>query len=312
MLSTLRVQAATAELEEHTQRLTSAITALGAAPTSPPAALLCACADHVGQRPDRRRAADQGTAEGDLAVCDRLQRMDQMRGRHDSAQFWLALGGPVIALGFGLITLSSIGLSPGDKPSEPWFAVGIVIAVLGAVMLGWALVLFVRHKYAEHRAQPDLAMEFDPFDPECVQDRRDHPQRDFQLRLRATNTGNVALTEVRCRLKGGHDTYARIRHDNTPPYDRSHNDITLQPCAKDYFDIAFCHFDQPQMVLQHADKYLLDEQIINQTPKTTNTPVEVTVEARREDTNEPIPPFTRRYMVAPDGDAITLTDMESM
>ncbi|MGO9101948.1 MAG: hypothetical protein ACLP9Y_21795 [Mycobacterium sp.] len=217
----------------------------------------------------------------------------------------------MIALGGVLIAVSSIGLSPGEKPREPWFVVGIVIAVLGAVMLVWALVLFVTHSYAEHRAQPDLTVEFDPSDPACVQDRRDHPQRDFQLRLRATNTGTVALTEVRCRLKARHNTYGRIRHDNTPPYDHSHNGITLQPGESDYFDIAFCHFEKPQMVLEYADKYLRDEQIINPTPKTTNTPVEVTFEARREDTNEWIPTKTKRYVVAPAGDAITLTDADA-
>jgi hypothetical protein len=152
----------------------------------------------------------------------------------------------------------------------------------------------------------ELTVVFDPSDPACVQDRRDHPQHDFQLRLRATNTGTVALTEVRCRLTAGHDTYARIRYDDMAPYDRSRNGITLQPGASDYFDIAFCRFGEPQMVLQYANAYLLDEQIINQTPKATNTPVEVTFEARREDTNDAIPTVTRRYVVAPDGDAITL------
>jgi hypothetical protein len=233
-----------------------------------------------------------------------------MRRRLDSAQFWSALGAAVIALG-GVLIAVGIGISPGEKPSEPWFVVGIVIAVLGAVMLVLALVLFVTHRYAEHRAQPGLTVVFDPSDPACVQDRRDHPQRDFQLRLRATNTGRVALTEVRCRLKAGHDTYGRIRYDDARPYDRSHNGITLQPGASDYFDIAFCHFGQPQMVLQYADAYLLYEQTINQTPKTTNTPVEVTFEARREDTNEWIPTITRRYVVAPDGDAITLTEADA-
>ena len=229
-----------------------------------------------------------------------------MRRRLDSAQFWIALDAAVFALVASLIAVSSIGLSPGDKPREPWFAVGIAMAVVGAVVLAWALGLFVAHKYAEFRAHPGLTVEFDPSDPACVQDRKYHPQSDFQLRLRATNTGTVALTEVRCRLKAGHDTYARIRYDDTLPYDRSRNGIPLQPGVSEYFDIAYCRFGQPQMVLQYADAYLLHEQTINQTPKATNTPVEVTFEARREDTNEWIPTVTSRYMVAPDGDAITL------
>jgi hypothetical protein len=49
-----------------------------------------------------------------------------MRRRLDSAQFWVALGAAVIALGFVLIAVSSIGLSPGEKPEEPWFVVGAV------------------------------------------------------------------------------------------------------------------------------------------------------------------------------------------
>lgn len=220
-----------------------------------------------------------------------------MLRRLDSAQFWAALSAAVIALA-GFIAVS-IGLSPGGKPREPWFVVGIVIAVLGAAMLLLAFVLFVTPRRAE------LTVVFERSDPECFQDRRDHPQRDSMLRLRAMNTGKVALTQVRSRLKARHDHYGRIRHDNTPPYDRSLNGITLRPGASGYFDIAWCHFDRSQMVLQYADKYLLDEQNI---PKTTNTRVEVTFEALREDTNEPIPPITKSYVVGPEGDAITLIE----
>ena len=161
--------------------------------------------------------------------------------------------------------------------------------------------------------EPALTVAFDPSDPACVQDRRGHPtQPDFQLRLRATNTWKVALTEVRCRLRAEYDTYGRIRHDDTQPYDRSHNGITLLPGASDYFDIAFCHFRRPQMVIQYANPYLLQEQAINQTHlKTAKTPLEVTFEARREDTNEWLPTVTKRYVVAPDGDAITLTEADA-
>jgi hypothetical protein len=155
----------------------------------------------------------------------------------------------------------------------PWYVLGRVLAVLGAVGLVWALVLFVRQKYAEHRARPDLTVKFDPSDPECVQDRRNQPESDFQLRLRATNTGRVALTGVRCRLKAGHDHYGRIRHDNTPPFELSRNGIPLPPDAREYFDIASCRSDQPQMVLEYADEYLRNK---SQTPKATNTRIEVT------------------------------------
>jgi hypothetical protein len=42
----------------------------------------------------------------------------------------------------------------------------------------------------------ELTVVFDPTDPECVQDRTTPSQRDFQLRLRATNTGTVGLVNV--------------------------------------------------------------------------------------------------------------------
>jgi hypothetical protein len=159
-----------------------------------------------------------------------------------------------------------------------------------------------------------LTVVFDPNDSECVQDRADHTdprQRDFQLRLRATNTGDVVLTNVRSRLKSRHDQIGRIRHDNTPPYAYSHSGMTLQAGASDYFDVAFCHLDAPQMVIQYADYYLVyQEQIVNRIPKADRTAVEVVIEGRRDDTSEWIPTVTKRYVVAPDGNAITLVEVE--
>jgi hypothetical protein len=225
-----------------------------------------------------------------------------MLRRLDSPQFWAAFGAAVIALA-GVLIAVSIGLSPGGKPRESWFVVGIVIAVLGTVILLLALALFVAPRRAE------LTVKFDESDPVCVQDRRDRPDRDFQLRLCAENTGRVAVTGVRSWLKADHESHCgRIRHDNTPPYERSYRGITLRPDAKDWFDIAWCHLDQPQMVLQYADDYL---RTTSQTPKAKNTPVEVTFEARREDTNA-IGTGTSSYMVAPDGNVITLKGGESL
>ena len=127
-----------------------------------------------------------------------------MLRRLDSPQFWAAFAAALIALA-------------GFLKGVSWFVVGmIVIAVLGTAILLSALVLFVTPRRAE------LTVEFDESDAACVQDRRDRPEHGFQLRLCATNTGRVALTEVRSCLKAGHDShYGRIRHDNTPPYDRS-------------------------------------------------------------------------------------------
>jgi hypothetical protein len=156
--------------------------------------------------------------------------------------------------------------------------------------------------------QADVTVVFDPSDDQCVQNRAGHPQPDVQLRLRATNSGAVDLVGVRARLKGRHEHFARIRHDNTPPYSRSNDGITLRPGQSDYFDIAFCHLHGPQMVLQYADLYLIQEQVItgNLTLKADRTPIEVEIEARRADTDGWLPSVTHRYIVAPDGDAITL------
>ena len=62
------------------------------------------------------------------------------------------------------------------------------------------------------------------------------------------------------------------------------------------------------MVLQYADLYLIQEQVItgNLTLKADRTPIEVEIEARRADTDGWLSSVTHRYIVAPDGDAITL------
>ena len=156
----------------------------------------------------------------------------------------------------------------------------------------------------------ELTVVFDADDPECVQIRASHPQRDAQLRLRATNTGNVGLTGVRCRLRSRHDHIGRIRHDNTPPYEHSRSGTTLQVGAKDYFDIAFCTLDSLQMIIQYADHYLLREQLQNPIEKASQTPVEVVIDGRREDTGEWLPTITRHYVVAPAEKAITLIETD--
>jgi len=227
----------------------------------------------------------------------------------DSAMFWLAMGVGVITLGGVLIALSATGVVPPAKPAEPWFAAGIGLAALGAMMLVWAAGLFVWQRHAERRLRAELTVVFDPNDPGCVQNRATHPQRDLQLRLRATNTGTVVLTGVRDRLRSRHDHIGRIRHDNDPPFERSHGGVTLQVGASEYFDIAFCQLDLPHMVVQYADGYLLlQEQLINRIQKADRTPVEVVFEGRREDTRDWISPVTKRYVVAPARDGITLLE----
>ena len=90
------------------------------------------------------------------------------------------------------------------------------------------------------------------------------------------------LDNVRLKLKGvGHDHVARIRHDNTAPFTRSNDGVSLRPGQSEYFDIVFCHLRQPQLVLQFADQYLTMQQILpgNIVPKANRTPVEVQTEA---------------------------------
>jgi hypothetical protein len=154
-------------------------------------------------------------------------------------------------------------------------------------------------------------VDFDPADPACVQDRSDHPQRDLQLRLRVTNTGAVPLSEVRLRLKNRHDTFSRIRYDDAPPYERSNAGVALPAGSSEYFDIAFCHLDQPQMVLQYANAYLIQEQLLQVTPKTATTPITTTVEARREDSNERLPVVRHYWLVVPDGPGISLSPADA-
>ena len=158
----------------------------------------------------------------------------------------------------------------------------------------------------------ELRVVFDPSDNQCVQNRAGNPvQPDVQLRLRATNTGAVDIDAVRLRLRGcGHEHFSRIRHDNTPPFSRSINGTSLPPGQSEYFDIAFCHLLGPQMVLQFADAPLTQQQVLpgNVTPKANHTPIEVEIETRRTDTGAWLKMPMQRYVVAPDGAAITLEE----
>jgi hypothetical protein len=207
-----------------------------------------------------------------------------------------------------------VGLAavPGGPPAA---TVLLVVAALLVLFGTFAPVIpGARRLPVIGASRAELTVVFDPQDPECVQNRADHPdprQRDCQLRLRTTNTGDVVLIGVRSQLKSRHDHIGRIRHDNaTPSYQHSNTGTTLPAGDSDYFDIAFCHLAAPQMVIQYADGYLLQEQITNRIQKSDRTPVEVVIEGRREDTGNWIPPITKRYVVAPDGNAITLIEAD--
>ena len=208
-------------------------------------------------------------------------------------------------------TVAALLVAAAAIPSGPaWATPVLVIAAAIIALCGFAPVIpGVRRLPLIGSPRAELTVVFDPADEQCVQNRAGTIQPDVQLRLRATNSGAVDLDKVRLKLTaGGHDHFARIRHDNTQPFTRSNEGISLRPGRSEYFDIAFCHLQQPQMVLQFADKYLRMQQILpgNIVLKANRTPVQVEIEARRSDTNEWLSVATQRYVIAPDGAAITL------
>jgi hypothetical protein len=208
-------------------------------------------------------------------------------------------------------TVAALLIAGAAIPGGPaWATPLLVIAAVIIALCGFAPAIpGVRRLPVIGSPHAALTVVFDPADDQCVQDRTGTIQPDVQLRLRATNSGSVDLDKVRLKLKGvGHDHLARIRHDNTPPFTRSNDGISLRPGQSEYFDVAFCHLQQPQLVLQFADQYLTMQQTLpgNIVPKANRTPVEVEPEARRSDTNEWLPIGTQRYLVVPDGEAITL------
>jgi hypothetical protein len=188
--------------------------------------------------------------------------------------------------------VAALAAIPAGSPAAT--AVLGVVAVLIVLASFASAIPGVRRLPVIGAPRAELTVVFDPSDDQCVQNRAGHPQPDVQLRLRATNSGAVDVTNLRLRLKGRHNHFARVRHDNTPPYSRSNEGITLRHGQSGYFDIAFCHLHQPQMVLQYADGYLLQEQVLpgNITLKADRTPIAVEIEARRADTDRWLPVVT--------------------
>ena len=156
----------------------------------------------------------------------------------------------------------------------------------------------------------ELTVVFDLKDSECVQDRTHHPAQDYQLRLRATNTGEADLDRIRCRINAPYDDYAAIRHD-VSPYAHSRLGTTLRPGDSDYFDIAYWHVDEPIVFISYANVSLLDDQRMNPIMiRGDKTPVDVVIEARREDNGDWLPKIVRHYVVASDDNAITLLEAD--
>ena len=73
----------------------------------------------------------------------------------DSALFWVAFGGAVSAIGIGVVLWTTSTAASHKSPSEPRFALGIGVTVVGAGALLWGLVLLLAHRYAEHHIAPN-------------------------------------------------------------------------------------------------------------------------------------------------------------
>lgn len=72
------------------------------------------------------------------------------RGRYDSAIFWVAFGTAAAVIGLALMTIGVNRSAPGDKLlSSPWFGGGLGLLVIGALLLLWALWLFLMHRRAD-------------------------------------------------------------------------------------------------------------------------------------------------------------------
>lgn len=210
-----------------------------------------------------------------------------------------------------VLAVATLLVAGAAVPGGPaWATPVLVILAVVVIIYGFApLIPGVRRVPGIGSPRAALVVVFDPTDNQCVQNRDGTIQPDVQLRLRATNAGVVDLDRVRIKLRGsGHDHYARIRHDNTPPFSHSNDGISLRPEQTEYFDIAFCHLQSDQMVLQFADLYLTQQQVLpgNRVSKADRTPIEVEIEARRADTDSWLPLTKQGYVVVPDGEAITL------
>ena len=69
------------------------------------------------------------------------------RGRYDSAMFWLAFGTAAAVIGLALMTIGVTRSSAGaDLLASPWFDGGLGLLVIGALLLLWALLLFLSRR----------------------------------------------------------------------------------------------------------------------------------------------------------------------
>jgi hypothetical protein len=76
------------------------------------------------------------------------------RGRYDSAMFWIAFGTAAAVIGLALMTIGVSRSAPGDNLlTSPWFGGGLGLLVIGALLLLWALWLFLMHRRADAKTK---------------------------------------------------------------------------------------------------------------------------------------------------------------
>ena len=76
------------------------------------------------------------------------------RGRYDSAMFWLAFGTAGAVIGLALMTIGATRLPSGANLfASVWFDVGLALLAVGALLLLWALGLYLARRRVEAQAQ---------------------------------------------------------------------------------------------------------------------------------------------------------------
>ena len=77
------------------------------------------------------------------------------RSRYDSAMFWLAFGTAAAVIGLALMTIGVSRSPTGAKLiASAWFDAGVALLVVGAVLLLWALALFLSRRRATNAIEP--------------------------------------------------------------------------------------------------------------------------------------------------------------
>src|SRR5579864_2692079 len=77
------------------------------------------------------------------------------RRRYDAAMFWLAFGTAAAVIGIALMTIGVTRSAPGaNLVASLWFDSGLVLLTAGALLLLWALLLYLaRRRDGRHSMQ---------------------------------------------------------------------------------------------------------------------------------------------------------------